>query len=82
MCLVYPPQPYPPDALIPSEQIPALLEYFKELRLVDENIYLRTASINLYNGLVSLTLSCDGSHYIPYEEFLSKNTKYWFGAAA
>ena len=82
MCLVYPSQPYPPDALIPSEQIAVLLENFKELRMVDENIYLRTASINLYNGLVSVTLSCDGSHYIPYEEFLSKNTKYWFGAAA
>jgi hypothetical protein len=52
------------------------------LRTADENIYLRLASINLFNGMVSLTFSCDGSHYMPYHEFLHKSTEFWFGVAA
>lgn len=82
ICLVYPCQPYPEEALIAAEHIVAILDTFKKLRLADENIYLRSASINLYNGMISLTFSCDGTHYMPYEEFLQKNTDFWFGAAA
>ena len=82
ICLVYPSEAYPDEALIPAEHISAILETFKKLRLSDENIYLRSASINLYNGMISLTFSCDGTHYMPYEEFLQKNTEFWFGAAA
>jgi len=54
----------------------------RALRLSDETIYLRTASINIFNGLISLTFSCDGSHYMRYDEFLGKNTSFWFGSAA
>ena len=82
ICLVYPSEPYPTEALIPTEHISAILETFKKLRLTDETIYLRSASINLYNGMISLTFSCDGTHYMPYDEFLQKNTEFWFGAAA
>jgi len=82
ICLVYPLQPYPDEALIPPEQIAPILDTFKVLRTTDENIYLRLGTINLYNGLISLTFSCDGSHYMPYDEFLQKNTKFWFGVAA
>jgi len=32
------------------------------VRFADENIYLRSASINTCNGYVSLHFSCDGSH--------------------
>jgi hypothetical protein len=82
ICLVYPRQAYPAAALIPAGQIEAVLETFKQLRMADENIYLRLASINLFNGMISLTFSCDGTHYMPYNEFLQKNTDFWFGAAA
>ena len=82
ICLVYPCQPYSTEALIPAEHISAILETFKKLRLADENIYLRAASINLYNGMISVTFSCDGTHYMPYREFLQKNTAFWFGVAA
>ncbi len=82
ICLVYPCQPYPTEALIPTAHITAILGTFKHLRLADETIYLRSASINLYNGMISLTFSCDGTHYMSYEEFLQKNTDFWFGAAA
>jgi hypothetical protein len=82
ICLVYPAQSYPTEASIPSEHISSILDTFKKLRMADENIYIRSASINLYNGMISLTFSCDGTHYMPYEEFLQKNTEFWFGAAA
>jgi hypothetical protein len=36
------------------------------------------ASINIFNGMVSLTFSCDGSHYMPHDEFLAKDTSFWF----
>ena len=29
--------------------------------------------------MVSLNFSCDGSHYIPYDEFLDKDIGFWFG---
>ena len=82
ICLVYPLQAYPDEALIPPGQIMPILDTFKALRTADENIYLRLATINLYNGMISLTFSCDGSHYMAYEEFLQKNTEFWFGTAA
>lgn len=82
ICLVYPHQAYPAEAVIPATQIMPILDTFKKLRLADENIYLRAASINLYNGMISLTFSCDGTHYMSYEEFLQKNTNFWFGVAA
>lgn len=50
--------------------------------MADEVIYLRTSSINVYNGLVSLTFSCDGSHYMTYDEFLGKEKEFWFGRGA
>jgi hypothetical protein len=32
--------------------------------------------------MVSLTFSCDGSHYMSYDEFLRKNLTFWFGDIA
>ncbi len=78
ICLVYPLQPYPEKALIPQEDIGLILDTMRALRLTDKTIYLRMASINLFNGMVSLTFSCDGSHYMPYMEFLLKDTTFWF----
>lgn len=82
ICLLYPHQEYPADALIPADNIEPILENLHLLRTADENIYLRLASINLFNGMISLTFSCDGSHYMPYDEFLQKNADFWFGFAA
>lgn len=77
ICMAYPNRPYPDDALIPKEQIKPIFDTMKELRIADDTIYLRSASINIFNGLISLTFSCDGSHYMPYHEFLEKNTSFW-----
>lgn len=78
ICLLYSIQPYPADASIPQADIPRILDTMRALRLADPTIYLRTSSINIFNGMVSLTFSCDGSHYMPYVEFLLKGTSFWF----
>lgn len=82
ICLIYPSRTYPVNAEIPVEVIPHILGAMKELRLIDTNIYLRTSSINIFNGLISLTFSCDGSHYMRYDEFLNKGTSFWSGIPA
>ena len=46
-----------------------------------KSIYLRTGTINTHNGLVGLTFSCDGSHYMHYDEFLNKSLVFWLGEA-
>ena len=78
ICLLYPPQPYPADALIPEQDIGRILIHLRSLRLADENIYLRMSSINVFNGMVSLTFSCDGSHYLRYDKFLGSDSPFEF----
>lgn len=82
VCLLYPCRPYPDDALIPRQRIGQILDGMRQLRLADETIYLRSASINIFNGLISLTFSCDGSHYMYWQEFLDKDMAFWVGSAA
>jgi len=82
ICLLYPRCPYPSDAAIPQESVPAILNGMRQLRLADETLYLRSASINIFNGLVSLTFSCDGTHYMSWQEFLDKDMSFWVGCAA
>lgn len=81
ICFAYPVREYPEDALIPAKSIRPILKNLKALRFADDVIYLRSASINIFNGLISLTFSCDGSHYMPYQEFLDKNIGFWVGSA-
>ncbi|WP_297461713.1 hypothetical protein [Ferrovum sp.] len=69
-CMAYPKRPYPTDALVPAQQIRAVLDNLRELRSMNEMLYLRSGTLNIFNGIVGLTFSCDGSHYIPYDEFL------------
>ncbi len=76
-CFAYPHSPYPQDAAMPVKKVMEVLDGFKELRFMDETLYLRAGSINIYNGIVSLTFSCDGSHYIAYDEFLDREHSFW-----
>lgn len=79
-CLAYPARPYPKDAVVSPDQITRIFEEFKTLRFADETVYLRAASLNIINGMVALNFSCDGSHYIPAEEFLNKGEMFWLGS--
>ena len=81
VCLLYPRCPYPEQALIPKKKIGDILDSMRKLRTADETLYLRAASINIFNGLLSLTFSCDGTHYMSWREFLDKDMTFWLGSA-
>jgi len=48
---------------------------------MDETLYLRSGMLNIFNGLIGLTFSCDGSHYMPWDEYLDKNLGFWLGTS-
>jgi hypothetical protein len=77
ICLAYPRRAYPEGAVVPPGRVRDLLEGLRELRFMDEMFYLRSGTLNIFNGMVSLTFSCDGSHYIPWDEFLDREHAFW-----
>jgi len=79
ICLAFPHRAYPEDAVVPEQSIRPICETFKHLRFADETIYLRAGSVNIFNGIVGLNFSCDGSHYIPFDQFLAKDSEFWEG---
>lgn len=79
-CLAYPHHAYMEQAIVPPSAIPEIFKMFRDLRFADENIYLRAGSLNIVNGMVALNFSCDGSHYIRFDEFLENGMEFWFGA--
>ncbi|MGB5606376.1 MAG: hypothetical protein WBN51_07620 [Gammaproteobacteria bacterium] len=50
----------------------AVLKELRRLRTTDQTIYLRNGSINRINGLIGMTFSCDGAHYIDHKTFFNK----------
>jgi hypothetical protein len=58
--------------LIDPGETPLILSEFRRLRLTDETLYLRNGSINLVNGMIGMTFSCDGAHYIDHRTFFDK----------
>lgn len=82
ICMLYPRCPYPEDAAIPQDRVASVLNGMRQLRTADETLYLRSSSINIFNGLISLTFSCDGTHYMSWREFLDKDMSFWVGCAA
>lgn len=58
--------------LIDEEKTLAILSELKRLRTTDETIYLRNGSINRVNGIIGMTFSCDGAHYIDHKTFFEK----------
>ena len=77
ICLAYPTREYPQDAAIPKSQIRPILDSLRQLRFMDDTLYLRSGALNIFNGIISLNFSCDGSHYMPYDEFLNKEHAFW-----
>lgn len=80
VCLAYPQRPYPDEAVIDRDRISDVFKRFALLRNLDETIYLRSGSLNLMNGMVSLTFSCDGTYYLPVDEFFDKDECFWLGS--
>ena len=79
ICLAYPGHPYPERAIVPRNRVMDVFKMFRKLRFADDTVYLRAGSLNIINGMVGLNFSCDGSHYMRYDEFLDKNAEFWFG---
>lgn len=77
--LLYPKTGYDQRSVIDADRIPVIFAQLKTLRDADDTIYLRSGSVNLINGLVGLTFSCDGSHYMNVEEFLNHDLSFWLG---
>lgn len=80
-CLAYPLHPYPGPAQVSPHDVRPILDRFLELRTMDETVYLRSSSLNVINGMVGLTFSCDGSHYMPAGEFLDRTLDFWYGTS-
>ncbi len=58
--------------VIDAAGIDRLLGEFRRLRLTDETIYLRNVAVNLINGMINMSFSCDGTHYIDHKTFFAK----------
>jgi len=82
ICLAYPRHDYHQRAIVPIDKVTSIFKIFRQLRFADENVYLRAGSLNIINGMVSLNFSCDGSHYMRFDEFLEKDIDFWFGTSA
>jgi hypothetical protein len=82
LCLAYPVRPYPQKAVLPAADVIKVLEQFKALRFADDTLYLRSGSLNIMNGMVGLTFSCDGSHYMSAAEFLVQDLGFWLGTSS
>lgn len=75
VCLLYPHQPYPKNASVTPEQVKAVFDNFKTMRFSDNQMYLKTGSLNIINGTVGLSFSCDGNHYLNVGDFLNNFEK-------
>ena len=58
--------------LVDDLDLSTILKEFRRLRTTDETIYLRNGSINRINGLIGMSFSCDGAHYIDHKTFFEK----------
>lgn len=74
---VYPRCLYPQAAALSLRQVRQVLERFSTLRLASDNSFLRSGSINVINGMVSLSFSSEGSQYLLAEAFLGKDLSHW-----
>lgn len=61
---------------VEQHRLGSILAEFKRLRLSDDQVYLRSASVNRINGMIGMNFSCDGSHYIEHDEFFRRLTEF------
>lgn len=53
-------------------QVVRLLAEFKRLRLSDETLYLRNGAVNMINGMINMSFSCDGTQYLDHKTFFEQ----------
>jgi hypothetical protein len=54
---------------ISEPEVAAILKGFKPLRRAEDEVYLRSASINRVNGMLGLSFSCDNIHYLQHKDY-------------
>jgi hypothetical protein len=62
--------------VIDDAELVRLLGEFRRLRLTDETMYLRNAAVNLINGMINMSFSCDGTQYIDHRKFIEVLDKF------
>jgi hypothetical protein len=75
--LRYPKRSYDCHTQLEVDKIPLVFAQLKALRQADDTVYLRSGSVNIINGRIGLTFSCDGSHYMRADEFLNHDLTHW-----
>jgi len=73
----YPKRSYDCHTRMDTDRVPLVFAQLKALRNGDDNVYLRSASVNIINDRIGLTFSSDGSHYLSADEFLNHDLNYW-----
>jgi hypothetical protein len=68
------------NARAQAHAIRGILDNIEALRFAHERIYPRSSSINLFNGMVSLTFSGDGSDYMTWDAFRIRSVDFWTGS--
>lgn len=77
ICMAYPKRDLANNSVIHKENIREVLSRFGQLRMSNGFFRLRSSSLNIFNGMVGLTFSSEGSHYLPYEDFLKTDLRLW-----
>lgn len=75
--LRFPKRSYDCHTQLEVDKVPLVFAQLKALRQSDDTVYLRSGSVNIINGRIGLTLSCDGSQYLSADEFLNHDLTYW-----
>ena len=68
---------YNEHASVAAERIPEIFAQFKVLRQLDDDTYIRSGSLNIINGQISINLSHDGAHFMNYDKFLNSDLTHW-----
>ena len=82
MMLLYPKRDFDQRSTINPDVIPSVFAQFKVLRELDEDIYLRSGTLNCINGQIGLSFSCNGSHFMSAEDFLNRELTSWLSPAS
>jgi len=75
--LRYPKRSYDRHTRLDADKVPLVFAQLKALRTGDDNVYLRSGSVNMVNGRIGLTFSSDGSIYMNADDFLNHDLNYW-----
>jgi len=75
--LLYPKHDYDQRAAMKSDKIPGVFAQLKALRNIDKETYLRSGSLNIMNGQISLSFPGKDTQYLGQDDFLNRDLTSW-----